>query len=202
VVVVVVEAEVGVEVEVVVVVGVEAVVVVVVEFGVGVEAVVKVEFGVGVKIEMKEKLCTIKKKITPDDIGKDALFPMYNSDVDFLKKCKDGSELLTNTEKRRNPRHHKLVFAMAKCTIANAPEDSIISRMQPYDMIKEIMFVNGIVDMKFRLDGQQYYTPKSIKFESMDETEFDKVSDLISEQCAKILQIEVVEFRRNYMDYL
>ena len=151
---------------------------------------------------MKEKLCTIKRKITSEDIGKDAMFPYYNSDLDFLKKCKDGSELLTSTEKRRNPRHHKLIFAMARCTIDNAPEGSVISRMQPYDLIKELMFVNGMVDMKFRLNGDAYYEAKSISFSSMDEETFQPVSDIISQECARVLGIEVEEFRKNYINYL
>lgn len=151
---------------------------------------------------MKEKLCTLKRKVTRDDIGKDALFPYYNSDIEFLKKCKDGSELLTNSEKKRNPRHHKLVFAMARCTIDNAPDDSIVSRMQPYDFIKEVMYVNGMVDMKLRLDGTPYYAVKSINFASMDEEQFEPVSAIISQECARILGIEVEEFRKNYIYYL
>ena len=155
---------------------------------------------------MKEKLCAIKKKVKQEDIGKNALFPVYSSDIDYLNQVKGGYEFLIKTEKKRNPRFHKLVFAMAKCIITNIAEShklySIVTRMQPYDLIKEIMFNAGMVEMKLRLSGDIYYEVKSIKFESMDQTEFEQVADVLMSKGCEILGIDIVDFRRNYQDYL
>lgn len=155
---------------------------------------------------MKEKLCTLKKKVKPEDVGKNALFPVYDSDIDLLNKFKNGSQILVNTEKKRNPRFHKLVFAMAKCVINNISEThplyKIISRMQPYDFIKEVMFAAGMVEMKFRLNGDSYYMVKSINFENMDNDQFEQVADIVIYKGCEILGIDVVDFRKNYQDYL
>ena len=150
----------------------------------------------------KEMISIVKTEIKPGHIGLDCFFPVYNSDFDYMKKCSYDKPILCNSWKARNPKHHKLVFAMAKCVIALSPEDSIVSKMQPYDLIKEIMFINGMVDMKFRLNGDPYYQVKSIKFASMPQDKFEKVSFIIAQECARILKVEITEFERNYRDYL
>lgn len=150
----------------------------------------------------KENLCIIRKKIHPEDVGKDAFFPIYKSDIAVLQKCKYGKEILCYNKKPRNGKHHKLVFAMAKCVIDNSPEESIVSRMTPYDLIKELEYENGIIEMRMRLDGEVYYVPKSISYESMNEDEFESVSMLLSETCAQLLNVGVEEFSQNYINYL
>jgi hypothetical protein len=151
---------------------------------------------------MKEKLSIMRKQITNQDIGKDAFFPVYGSDYDFMKKCRYGKEVLCGTKKARNPRHHKLIFAIAKCILANLPEDHRWQGQTPYDLIKAIMISERIVDYKLNLDGSLRAEAKSISFESMDEEQFEPVSKAMFEMGAKMLHIEVDELQKNYLDYL
>jgi hypothetical protein len=151
---------------------------------------------------MKEKLCILRKKIVHEDIGKDAFFPVYNSDYEFMKRCKIGKEILWRTHKSRNAKHHKLIFAIAKCVIANMPEGSIWAKQEPYELIKACMVAEGIVDIKYNLDGTTRGEAKSIAFESMAEDEFQAVSDAVFWWGAELLEIEENLLRRNYIDYL
>jgi len=151
---------------------------------------------------MKEKLSILRKQITSNDVGTDAFFPCYNSDLEFMKRCKPGRQILCSTRRSRNPDHHKLIFAIAKCVIANTHEDSIWSKVTPYDLIKAIMFAEGIVDIYFNLDGTTRAEPKRINFESMSENEFQPVSDAMFKWGAKMLDIGVGELRLNYIEYL
>ena len=151
---------------------------------------------------MKEALCIIRKKITTDDIGKDCFITAYEDDCGMLKKISYGKEILVKTIRSRNPRHHKLIFGIAKKCIEHAKDDSILSKMTQYDFIKACMRAELIVDMKFNFDGSIDYETKHINFYDMDEDEFQLVSDAIFKWGSFYLEIEEYELRRNYQMYL
>lgn len=152
--------------------------------------------------DLKEKLCLIKKRITKYDIGQDALFPMYNSDREFVKKTESDKEILCSSHQARNPRHHKLIFAIAKCVIDNLPDDHFLAKASAYEFIKACMIAEGIVDTYYNLDGTVRFEPKSVSFQSMDREEFEKVSDAIFKHGAILLDAKEDHLRENYSNYL
>jgi len=151
---------------------------------------------------MKEKLSIARVKITNFHIGLDCFLPFWESDFAYMKRCTYGKPLLCSSRKSRNPQHHKLVFAVAKCVLANIPNGHQWSGKQPYDLIKAIQIEEGIVEWKLNLDGTVRAEAKSISFESMSEDDFQPVSDAIFKWGAKILGIEVDELEKNYQDYM
>ena len=151
---------------------------------------------------MKEKMSIVRTKILPHHVGLDCFFPVYQSDFDYMKTCKYNKPVLTSSIKSRNPQHHKLVFGIAKCVLANLPEGHKWKNKPPYDLIKAIQIEEGIVDWKLNLDGSLRAEAKSIAYESMDEEQFQPVSDAMFKWGAKILKIELVELERNYVEYL
>lgn len=150
----------------------------------------------------KEKICLIKRPITRSMTGLDCFMPVYESDFQFMQKCKYEKSILTTSRRSRNPKHHKLVFAIARCVIANLPDGHFFKNQKPYDIIKAIQIKNSIVDYKVNFDGSVRAEAKSISFESMTEDEFSPVSDIIFKDCAELLGIEESELRLNYQDYL
>jgi hypothetical protein len=151
---------------------------------------------------MKEMLCLKKVKIKKEHIGRNCFYPVYGSDRDMLGKCNYDDPVLCSTRKVRNPRHHKLIFAIAKCVIANLPDENLWSKATPYFLIKSIMFAEGIVDEYTNLDGTKRLEAKHINFATMDEDEFQKVSDAVFKWGAKLLEIDEQNLRVNYFDYL
>ncbi len=143
---------------------------------------------------MKEKLCLMRDG--------DVFKPFYGSDLEFLKKCKEHQKILCTTRRSRNPEHHKLVFAIAKCILSNLPSDHLWGKQEPYDLIKAIMIEEKIVNLKLNLDGTLRVEAKSINFESMSQDEFQPVSDAMFKWGAMMLGIEPHDLEKNYMEYL
>jgi len=150
----------------------------------------------------KEKVCLIKRPITRAMVGFDCFMPVYESDFQFMQKCRYNKPVLTNSRRSRNPQHHKLIFAIARCIKNNLPEGHFLEHSTPYEIIKAIMLQNKIVDFYMGVDGQVVFEAKSISYESMDEDEFSDISDVIFKTGAEILGIEEAELRLNYMDFL
>ena len=130
------------------------------------------------------------------------LTPLYRSDIEIIDKLKIGDKVFCTIKKARNYNHHKLIFAIAKCILANLPEGHYLENQQPYDIIKAVMLDAGIVDFKMNIDGTPRIEPKSIAFENMNEDEFQPVSDAMFQVGAMLLEVEEIEFRKNVGDYL
>lgn len=144
--------------------------------------------------------------ILPDNTMK----PAYKSDLETVQKLRGAKAekmVLLETRNARNPKHHKLVFGMAKCTLDNMPGPwgEMYQRDPagaPYRFIKAVMHEIGIVNVMPNLDGTVRTETQSIAFENMDEDEFEPVSNAIAEVCAKTLNVPVDEFQKNYQAYL
>ena len=132
----------------------------------------------------------MRKRIVSEDIGKDAFFPVYNSDYEVMKKTPIGKDILCSSHRARNPKHHKLIFAIAKCVIENVDENSIWSKQKPIDLIKAVMVAEGVIDIKYNIDGSARPEAKHISFESMSEDDFIPVSDAMFKWGAQLLRIE------------
>ena len=143
-----------------------------------------------------------RTRITPRHVGLDCFLPVFESDFNFMLKCKNGQEILTSSTRPRYPRHHKLIFALANCAIKNAKSGSILERMIAYDFIKACMKAEKIVDMTFNFDGSIDYEAKSISFEDMNEDEFEPVSDAVFKWTAHYLEVEEHLLRDDYEFYL
>lgn len=146
------------------------------------------------------KLALIKR---PDN----SLYPCYRSDLEAVQRVKDGRIVLVDFRNPRNAKHHKLVFAMAKCTLDNmsGPWNELYLQNPngaPYLFIKALMLEIGEVELMPNMDGTFRTEPKHINFESMSEDEFQPVSDALFTVCARTLDIDVEALKRNYLEYL
>lgn len=150
----------------------------------------------------KEKISLIKRKITSDMVGLDCFYPVYKSDMEYIKKCNYKKPILCSSKKSRNPQHHKLIFAIVKCILDNLPDGHTWNKQLPYDLLKAIMIEEFLLDLKLNIDGSLRPEPKHINFESMDENEFSQVSDAVFKWGSIMLGIEEDELRKNYMEYL
>lgn len=108
-------------------------------------------------------------------VTENGLVPKYDSDREEFSRLKRNTDVLVEVGQKRNYEFHKKFFALLRLTYDNFPE-----RME------DKLNVHSVEDLRTRLTidlglyGVSHYgnlsviTPKSIAFDKMDETEFEK----------------------------
>lgn len=97
--------------------------------------------------------------------------PMYGNDYEEVKKIPEGQEVKAQITRPRNAKHHRKYFALLRLVAANLPEElEIYTNINL--LLDEIKFQLGYFELRESIDGNPYYTPKSISFGSMDQDEF------------------------------
>jgi hypothetical protein len=115
-----------------------------------------------------------------------ALIPVDAGSETAISKMKD-KEWSLEYNKARNPKFHRMVFAIAQMVCDNAPEDSYWHEKDGYHYIKACELKAGFVDELIDLDGEIHFIPKSIAFESMADDEFKKIFEVMVKEAARIL---------------
>ena len=103
------------------------------------------------------------------------LAPKYDSDREEFKKLKRNSEVVVEIKKGRNIEFHKKYFALLKLTFENFPEwlEDTLNVHSVEDLRTRIKIDLGLYDIS-HYGNQSIIIPKSIAFDKMDETEFEK----------------------------
>jgi len=148
------------------------------------------------------KINVMKKKITSNDIGKTAISVLYNSGYEWLQKQKEGKEFIIEYKNPRNPKFHRMVFAVANFVNFHAPEDSIWSKLTPYMFIKAIERAFGYIEYEYDLQGKEYVKAKSIAFESMTQSEFEELFDKVLDEAVNITSVSKMEIIQNYKEFM
>ena len=103
------------------------------------------------------------------------LVPKYDSDREEFSILKRNTDVLVEVGQKRNYEFHKKFFALLKLTYDNFPE-----------WLEYYLNVHSVEDLRTRLKvdlglyevshygNQSVIIPKSIAFDKMDETEFEK----------------------------
>lgn len=101
------------------------------------------------------------------------LVPMYDSDHEEKKKLKIGSEVLAEIRVPRNLEHHKKFFALLRLVMDNMPETLSERYTSTERLLDEIKFQCGYFEEHITLSGRVTYKPKSIAFDTMNQTDFE-----------------------------
>lgn len=108
-------------------------------------------------------------------VTENGLAPKYDSDREEFRSLKRNTDVLVEVGQKRNYEFHKKFFALIKLTYDNFPE-----------WLEDSLNVHSVEDLRTRLKvdlglyevshygNQSVIIPKSIAFDKMDETEFDK----------------------------
>lgn len=112
----------------------------------------------------------ILRKIRLQD-GRNALVPVDDEGLDLVNKIKDGRDVGADVVQRRNPRHHRLFFAILKFVKMHSPLFSDASIDEIKDAVK---IATGLVRRYVDADtAKTYYVPLSISWGAMDQTKFN-----------------------------
>ena len=107
-----------------------------------------------------------------------AYLPLNEEDSEIDRKIKVGEivkTVLLNEKDKRNLMHHRKYFALLNLVYDNLPEELTDSIRSKDELLIEIKMQIGHREKRTSLSGKEYYVPKSISFEKMGQTEFEKV---------------------------
>lgn len=100
------------------------------------------------------------------------LQPSGDEARETLEAIKNGAEVMVEVKAARNPRQHRLFFALLKLLVDNSDRfDSV-----PHALI-EVKLACHEYDLYVSLDGKTYYVPRSIAFHSMPQDKFKRLFD-------------------------
>lgn len=140
------------------------------------------------------KICLIKQD--------NQLKPYYQSDMEEFGKLKNNVVYMTEFKRPRNPEHHKKIFALAKCVIANLPESSAWQGKEPYALIKAIELQLGYVETMIKLSGEVLLIPESISFESWDQDKFAEFYSKATPIMAAMIGVTVEELEEGSIEFM
>lgn len=94
----------------------------------------------------------------------------YDSDdQDYVAKLKPGDSLECDTQKARNPGHHKKFFALF-----NAAFEGQSRYASKHALMIELKVRAGWYDEHITSDGKMVFVPKSLSWSRMGQEEFEK----------------------------
>lgn len=102
-----------------------------------------------------------------------ALRPADEDAESLLQSIAMGECVEVTVHRRRNPKHHRKLFALLKIVVENTD-----GRWPNTDALKEdLKMATGLFEKRASISGKVYFVPKSISFASMDQAEFSRWYD-------------------------
>ena len=121
------------------------------------------------------------------------LFPYEDEGFEVLKSIRDGRRVMVSARPARNPKHHNLLFKLLAMACDAGAWDGDVDDLK--DVIK---YRFGYVRKVVTPDGATHLWPKSIAFESMDQTSFNRFFDrAVWFLCCELLGSDDWESLRN-----
>ncbi len=101
-----------------------------------------------------------------------ALYPVQVDGEGILTSMPDGRECMVNVHTPRNPRHHRLLFALLNTVCESGAWESGTESLLEY-----IKYGVGHVRTSKDPNGKLHVVPKSIAYESMAQDKFNRFFD-------------------------
>ena len=131
----------------------------------------------------------MSKKIFVTKATPGFLAPADAEAEEVFRKWKTGASYSLTYAPARNPKFHRMVFAVAQMVTDNAPEGSYWRGKDGYSFIKAVELTYGFTDEMMDCNGEVHLIPRSIAFENMDEAEFKKIFDPLITEAARVLGV-------------
>lgn len=100
------------------------------------------------------------------------LVPTSQEGLDQIEALKADKEVMVHLHAARNPKHHRMFFALLNKVIDGGAWDGDLDSLM--DAVK---IATGHVERSIGLDGKVFYKIKSISFESMPQDKFSRFFD-------------------------
>lgn len=89
--------------------------------------------------------------------------------AEALDSIRKGEMVTASIRRPRNPRHHRLLFALLQTVYENQDRFSTVQ-----ELLGAIKLATGLFDTGETIEGVPYAIPKSISFASMDQNSFSQ----------------------------
>ena len=99
-----------------------------------------------------------------------ALYPLYDSDEEAIKKLPIGQTIKAKISVPRNYQFHKKGFALLNLWFQNQDHFDNFEHFRFAATIKA-----GFCEVIYTSNGEQLFIPRSLSFSKMDESEFSEV---------------------------
>lgn len=109
--------------------------------------------------------------------------PVYESDIDRMKRIGIGDEVMAELTKPRNYQFHKKFMALVNLGFSNQ------DKIENFDHYRYILEMKAGNFEAVETGKGTVYFPKSISFSSMDETEFQELYDKVVDILCKELDL-------------
>lgn len=103
----------------------------------------------------------------------------------WLQKIQNGDLVMVEAKKPRNVLHHRKLFALLNIAVDNWPQETTVNAL-----LGAIKIAAGHCDV-IQTENGEWKIPKSINFESMDQTEFNPFYDRAVEIVSRVLGVDV-----------
>lgn len=114
-----------------------------------------------------------------------SLLPAYEDDMEVLRQMPEGEAITLDYKKSRNPGHHRKLFVLLRVVAENMPEHMEEQYGSTEKLLTEIKFQLGYYVEHRTMGGRVSYIPKSISFDSMDQTAFNEFYSGACDICIK-----------------
>ncbi|MCF4166372.1 DUF1367 family protein [Zavarzinia compransoris] len=129
-----------------------------------------------------------------------ALRPADEDAEAIMRAIAMGECVEITVQRKRNPRHHRKLFALLGIVVENTdgrwPNSTAL--------LEDLKMAIGLFEKRVSIKGPVYYVPKSISFASMDQAEFSKVySQMVDVIVARILPgVDRADLEREVMQMI
>lgn len=125
------------------------------------------------------------------------LYPAYFSDSEALSKVKDGVIMECEIKVSRDYQKHKKFFALLKLGFDAQKSFTAFDWWREWITIKA-----GYFESCQAPNGEYMYRAKSIRFEKMDELEFNELFRAVSQQIIEVCKITPEQLEENLKLFL
>lgn len=120
----------------------------------------------------------------------------FDSDYDKLKKIKHGEPYEFEFKNVRNPKFHRLYFALLNMVFQNQERYNNLDHLR-----RDLTIEAGYYDLRVDIHGCEVKEPKSISFASMDETEFREYYNAVLDTIVKYFHFDKKDIIDNIEQY-
>ena len=128
-----------------------------------------------------------------------AFIPAYNSDHELSKKVKAGDSVMAKLSVPRNVGFHRKFFALVRYTFNHMSEEMNIKFPSEEALRLELILQAGYWSKHVTMGDKEIIYPQSIRFDKMDQVEFEKLYSTVLDVVLKwfvhgVDQDELVNF--------
>lgn len=108
-----------------------------------------------------------------------SFIPAFNSDNELAKKVKSGDSVVAKLSVHRSVGYHRRFFALVRYTFYHMDE-SMLAKFPSEEALRiELILQAGYWSKHVTIGGKEIIYPQSIRFDKMDQVEFEKLYSTI-----------------------